>query len=68
MLRGALIAAVENEFEQIAISDSRRIAGLLGSQGLSQDPAKTTPKSGRRGRRYGALRALRRELAEERKR
>jgi hypothetical protein len=67
MFRDALIPAVENEFEQIANSDNCRIAGLLGSQGLSQDPVKTTPESGRRGRRHGALRALRCEFAEERK-
>ena len=67
MFRGASITAAENEFEQIAVSDNCRVAGLLGSQELSQGPAETTATSGCRRRRHGALRALQRELAEERK-
>ena len=53
--------------EQIAFSHNCRVAGLLDSQELSQGPAETTSALEYHERRHGALHALRRELAEERK-
>ena len=47
ILPGALIYPAEIALEQIAFSDNRRIAGVLGAPRLSQEPFKTTPESGR---------------------